>query len=79
VKTLLNVVFVAGLFWCAYLTAWWLISMFGAPSGQSLAADLDYGYEHDAIPEWDHRPTDAEWREWQRMLDDEAQDGRDDR
>jgi hypothetical protein len=76
-NTVINVVVVGGLFWCAFLLAWGLIRWFGVP-GQTLADDpFDYGYEHDAIPEWDYRPTRDEWEEFQRMLDDEEWEGRD--
>jgi hypothetical protein len=78
VRTLINVVVIFGLFTCAFLVAWWLVRWLGVP-GQSLADDpFDYGHEHDAIPDWDYRPTRDEWEEFQRMLDDEAQDGRND-
>jgi hypothetical protein len=80
VRTLINVAIIFGLFTCAYLVAWWLIRWLGADDFSSEISDaLDHGYENDAIPEWEYIPTDAEWREWQQMLDDEAQDGEDHR
>lgn len=74
----MNVCVVAGMFVLAYLVARWLTDTFGTGYQQDPVSDaFDYGYENDAIPDWDHIPTDAEWREWQQMLDDEAQDGED--
>lgn len=71
----MNVCVVAGIFLLAFVVARWLTDTFG--TGYQHGDPFDYGYEHDAIPDWDHTPTDAEWLEWQRMLDDEAQDGED--